>query len=254
MSELLLRWVLLLGVLPTGAFAGGWAYHFSCSGNCAPDRLAISGYSAAYATQDQCESARSSDPRKDEYLASGNLGGLERCQFFDVPPAGSSDSPSQWSINPGITRVVGGYSFGAVNYNGYFPGKGWSGTLQVARGAREGAHSYFFLEASGITHDFSVGNTWGMTLLGGLEWSPLASSVIAPFFQIGAGLVLLSVPGSTTDNSWFGGKVTVGVEIGLGERSTHVEGSAWALVIGGTCVASDHVPALLSLNVGIAVR
>lgn len=71
------------------AWAGPWYYEWSCTGECAPGRLAIDGREGPFASRADCEYARDHDPRADEFVAPGNLGGLEFCEEDTSQPTGS---------------------------------------------------------------------------------------------------------------------------------------------------------------------
>ncbi|MCA9678012.1 MAG: hypothetical protein H6709_20680 [Kofleriaceae bacterium] len=81
---MLTRRALVVGVLaillyPVAAAAGPWYYKWSCTGRCSGDRLAIEGREGPFASRDDCEWARDRDTRADEFVAEGNLGGLDFC-------------------------------------------------------------------------------------------------------------------------------------------------------------------------------
>src|SRR5262245_36750264 len=64
----------------TVTYTGGWSYTWSCTGECAPGNLAISGRSGVFATEDECNAARDVDPMKETVLASGNFGNVDFCR------------------------------------------------------------------------------------------------------------------------------------------------------------------------------
>ena len=72
------------------ADAGAWYYGWRCSGECAPNQLAISGTEGPFASEDECNSVRSSDSRRDYFVAAGNLGGLDSCTESDGAASSSS--------------------------------------------------------------------------------------------------------------------------------------------------------------------
>ena len=83
-DDMLTRRALVVGVLaillyPVAAAAGPWYYKWSCTGRCSGDRLAIEGREGPFASRDDCEWARDRDTRADEFVAEGNLGGLDFC-------------------------------------------------------------------------------------------------------------------------------------------------------------------------------
>lgn len=71
--------VVVLVAIPSLAHAGFWYYGWRCSGQCAPNQLAITGEEGPFASYEACEAARASDGRKDTFIAQGNLGGLDNC-------------------------------------------------------------------------------------------------------------------------------------------------------------------------------
>lgn len=75
------------------AYAEAWYYSWSCTGECAPGQLAISGEEGPFETYDECDRVRSQDPRAEYFVQPGNLGGLDFCvnregQHGYRPPAG----------------------------------------------------------------------------------------------------------------------------------------------------------------------
>jgi hypothetical protein len=69
-----------------------WWYTWSCSGQCAPGQLAITGVEGPFASQAECDSVRSRDGRADWFMASGNLGGLTFCEERDGAPTPGGSS------------------------------------------------------------------------------------------------------------------------------------------------------------------
>lgn len=63
-----------------GGGAGAWYYSWSCSGQCAPDRLAISGTEGPFPTEEGCNAARNGDSRRDLVQQSGNVGSVGYCE------------------------------------------------------------------------------------------------------------------------------------------------------------------------------
>lgn len=114
------------------AYAGAWYYKWSCSGQCAPNQLAISGVSAGYPTREMCEQDRWNDSRREEFLRPGNLGGLTSCDEYESPPAAHDNvgqsgsrravplqrfglgisSGSGWRVREGTTLAFGGSTLG----------------------------------------------------------------------------------------------------------------------------------------------
>src|SRR5689334_21783835 len=103
---------LVLVLASTGiARAGVWYYTWSCAGQCAPGRLTIEGVEGPFGSQDECESVRSHDSRRDYFVAEGNLGGLHSCEETDgAPPAVSSGSttPSRVPVQRMQLALLGG--------------------------------------------------------------------------------------------------------------------------------------------------
>lgn len=89
------------------SYAGAWYYKWSCSGKCAPNQLAISGVSAGYPTQEMCEQDRWNDPRRTEFVAEGNLGGLTSCEEYKDPPAPDANAGSQQPSRPVVLQRFG---------------------------------------------------------------------------------------------------------------------------------------------------
>lgn len=95
-----MRIPLLVGLVGVGVFAAprlaraeAWYYSWSCTGECAPGQLAISGEEGPFETREECDRVRSQDPRADYFVQPGNLGGLDFCtnregQYGYRPPAG----------------------------------------------------------------------------------------------------------------------------------------------------------------------
>ncbi len=86
--------VLAVVVAPATAIAGPWYYEWSCTGRCAPGQLAISGREGPFLSRADCDYARDRDPRADEFVSEGNLGGLEFCE------EDTSNDPKPWSTGP----------------------------------------------------------------------------------------------------------------------------------------------------------
>lgn len=145
----------LVVAAPHVAQAGLWYYKWSCSGQCAPNQLAISGVSPGFATRDQCESVRWSDSRRQEFVAPGNLGGLTNCEEYDSPPSPDS-SGSSGSTNPvPMQRLSVGIS----------SGKGWR--IRDATRETQGEQTY------GLDLNFVAGaHPWlGVEMGGGIQLS-----------------------------------------------------------------------------------
>lgn len=70
------------------AQAGVWYYEWSCTGRCAPGQLAVSGREGPFLSRADCEYARDHDQRANEFVAEGNLGGLEFCEEDTSQPTG----------------------------------------------------------------------------------------------------------------------------------------------------------------------
>lgn len=138
MKSRLLLLILFVLAVPSVAQAGAWYYKWHCTGSCAEGRLAISGVSAGYGSQEQCESDRWNDPRRENFQASGNLGGLTSCQEYESEPsaddvgARGAASPvplqrfslglsagSGWRVRDGSTDVQGPRTLGVdLNFVG----------------------------------------------------------------------------------------------------------------------------------------
>lgn len=90
MSPALARWSFLVGALVLGvpgvAAAGSWYYNWSCTGECAPGQLAISGREGPFASREDCDYARDHDANAQWFVAPGNLGGLDFCYEQASPP------------------------------------------------------------------------------------------------------------------------------------------------------------------------
>lgn len=69
--------------VPAVARAGVWYYAWRCSGQCAPNQLAITGEEGPFLTYADCEGARSRDGRAQAFVGPGNLGGLDNCAERD---------------------------------------------------------------------------------------------------------------------------------------------------------------------------
>lgn len=80
-----------IAAFPAAAGAGPWYYEWSCTGRCAPGQLAISGREGPFLSREDCDYARDRDPRADEFVAEGNLGGLEFCE------EDTTNDPKPWS-------------------------------------------------------------------------------------------------------------------------------------------------------------
>ena len=96
---------LLLMVSAGAAQAGVWYYEWSCAGRCAPDRLTISGREGPFTTRADCEYARDHDLRADEFVAEGNLGGLEFCEEDHSPTTAAYVAPGGAGAAPTKTRI-----------------------------------------------------------------------------------------------------------------------------------------------------
>jgi hypothetical protein len=88
------RWICLLLLLLEQRADASWWYTYSCSGACAPDRLAVTDTIGPFGTQEDCDRVRGSDSRRYTNEQSGSLGGLTLCSESDAAPAGSSSSGS----------------------------------------------------------------------------------------------------------------------------------------------------------------
>ncbi|HEY1558110.1 MAG TPA: hypothetical protein VGF94_24940 [Kofleriaceae bacterium] len=79
MRRQLIVLVVAVVAVPSVARAGLWYYAWRCSGQCAPNQLAITGEEGPFASYADCEAARSRDGRSATFIAAGNLGGLDNC-------------------------------------------------------------------------------------------------------------------------------------------------------------------------------
>jgi hypothetical protein len=141
--------VLVVIAAPRAARAGAWYYTWSCSGECAPGQLAINGYEGPFASEDECNSVRNADSRKDTFVAEGNLGGLDFCRESEDPPAvGGSSSVdarpvvlARW-----ILALEAGPPYQVEDAQGYEPSTGGTGGLEL--GMHIGGHPGFGIETS----------------------------------------------------------------------------------------------------------
>lgn len=94
--------VVVIVVLATAsvADAGSWYYTWNCAGKCAPGRLAISGTSSAFPSEEMCVNARWGDPLRHEVLSEGSAGWVSLCSEYDSPPAAGGGPDSQRSVIP----------------------------------------------------------------------------------------------------------------------------------------------------------
>jgi hypothetical protein len=81
-----MRHALVVGLVGAGVVAApqiaraeAWYYSWSCTGECAPGQLAISGEEGPFESYDECDHVRSQDSRAEYFVAPGNLGGLDFC-------------------------------------------------------------------------------------------------------------------------------------------------------------------------------
>jgi hypothetical protein len=154
--------VALLLLVPSLADAGLWYYGWRCSGQCAPNQLAITGIEGPFATADDCESARFRDGRKDTFIGPGNLGGLDNCE--DRDPATNAQVSHGWLPWQRLRfGVVGGYGWHVLDTMGH-DSRG-DGTVGFDLALVLGAHTNYGFE-------FGVGGEH--------------VSVIAPFYGAGA--------------------------------------------------------------------
>ena len=134
---------------PKLARAGAWYYTWSCSGECAPNQLAIKGYEGPFATEDDCNSVRNGDSRRDTFVAPGNLGGLDFCRESEGPPSvdgGSSEAGPPTVTARFLLALVAKPSYRVEDPNGIEPTTGGTGGLDL--GLHIGGHPTFGIETS----------------------------------------------------------------------------------------------------------
>src|ERR1051325_6700128 len=89
------------------AASAGWWYTWSCTGNCAPGRLAASGTRGPFLSSSDCESARSSDSVNQLIMESGNFGTISYCSESDSPPSPGSSSSTGHGPPPTQSWQIG---------------------------------------------------------------------------------------------------------------------------------------------------
>ena len=130
------RWVVVVVVLSAAtrvARAGVWYYTWNCSGQCAPNQLAITGREGPFASQDECDSVRSADSRRETFVAEGNLGGLDFCRDSDdgsgTSSGGSSHPPAP--LQRFSLGALGGEGWHVVDPSASYPAGGRTAGLDM---------------------------------------------------------------------------------------------------------------------------
>jgi hypothetical protein len=141
--------IVVVTAAPRIARAGAWYYTWSCSGECAPGQLAIKGYEGPFASEDECNSVRNADTRRDSFVAQGNLGGLDFCRESDGPP--SVDDSGTTAGPPTVTArfllaLVAGPSYRVEDATAIETTTGGTGGLEL--GLHIGGHPTFGIETS----------------------------------------------------------------------------------------------------------
>jgi len=148
-----------LVVGPAVAHASWW-FTYTCTGRCAPNELAIERTYGPYATEADCDTARSG--RGDlisEGVAPGNLGGLSFCQQTDAAPSSGGGYSSSGPTRPApvarlMLSLVGGDSWQVRDASGLATTTGR--TLGVDAGMHIGGHPSLGIEMSIGAHHVSM--------------------------------------------------------------------------------------------------
>ena len=171
-----------------GAAEAAWYYRYSCSGACAPDQLAAVGVSPGFASAADCDSARSSDPRRYTNQQSGSLGGLSLC-FESATPPSADGGPTERRDPPPFQGVA----IGLIGGPGYKPANQQDGVA-----------------AAGLDLAFTVGGKplFGLVFRSGLRGSHFDSDLTTKshfglFWPVMLGITI--APGTRRTRFEFGG-------------------------------------------------
>lgn len=237
--------VVVLAIAPRLASAN-WTYKWWYTGQtCAGNVIGVHGFGGSFATQGECEAARSSDPHNALALQSGCLANVDSC--FEGDPS-SSDSDHRSHGVAGIMRVYGGVPFASVSNAKASASEGGSfGGVQLARGGWPEHHLYFFIDVFGA--ETKIKDSTGMTnaleqygIDGGAELQ-LGNGRVTGIIQLGSGLV-----GAAFENAsdWPVFKGMAGIDVGLTDRT--------AVYLYGAGVASWSLPGAMFAGVALELR
>lgn len=195
-----------------------WYFNWSCTGQCAPGDLAVTGTEGPFDSYESCDAARWNHPMRTTVLESGNFGNVDTCYETDSPDGVSGTS----SGHPRGRIVLSRAGIGIIG------GGGW-----IDR--RPG------VEVTGkSTFGFELGSTWGRDG-GGVELfvamikaepSPSSTEPARTIVPVGFGYALS--PGHAQVRFRFGGSLMIAgasscdeCGVGLGARA-HAGLEVWA--------------------------